>query len=139
MRRATILSLSLPCFALSLTLAAAAGAETAWDDSHMRSNYARQRGPAPPRPAVQGADRFHQALEDPTPTPPTGVAETTLRISPHEWKPGGPSGASTSSTSRPASATSSFESARPTVSSGVRGASVSSSSGLRSTSSSRGR
>jgi len=138
MRRATILSLSLP-LALALNLATAAGAETEWDDSHMRSNFARQRGPAPPRPPVQGADRYHQANEEPAPTPPTSVAETILRISPHEWKPGGPSGGATNGSSRPASASRSFESARPTASSGVRGASVSSPSGLRSSSSSRGR
>jgi hypothetical protein len=95
----------------------------AWDDSHMRSNFARQRGPAPPRPAVQGADRYHQAAAEPTPTPPTSVAETTLRISPHEWTPGGPSAGPGSAAPPWASGSSgghSLGSAAPTVSSGVR-------------------
>jgi len=78
---------------LLLTLALVpwtAGAEpgTAWDDSHMRSSFAHRFDDVPPRPPIQGADRYHQAIESPAPTPAVGVAETTLKISPHEWQPG---------------------------------------------------
>ena len=90
-----------------------------WDDSHMRSNFARQRGPAPPRPPVQGLSRYEHATAQPVPTPPTGVAETTLEINPHGWKPGGPTGARTASPPW-ASSRSSIGSARPSTSSGVR-------------------
>ena len=99
---------------------ASAGAQ--WDDSHMQSNFAHRRGPAPPRPAVQGTDRYHQATSAPAPTPPVGVAETTLRISQHEWTPGGASSGARTGGSLWGSSTSSGggASARPTVSSGVR-------------------
>jgi hypothetical protein len=129
MRRATIVSFSLPlalCFALPLALVPAAGAEPAWDDSHMRSNFARQRGPAPPRPPIQGTDRYHQATENPTSTPPTSVAETTLRISPHEWTPGGPTlgGGNSAPPWARGSGGYSLGGAAPSVSSGIRGSSA---------------
>src|SRR5690606_15341069 len=99
--------------------AAPAGAEPEWDDTHMRSNFAHQRGPAPPRPPIQGADRYHQAAAEPTATPPTGVEETTLQVSPHGWSPGGPGGARTAATP-PWASRSSLSSARPSASAGVR-------------------
>lgn len=124
--------------ALALALAPAAGAETEWDDSHMQSNFARQRGPAPPRPPVQGSSRYGQANEDTAEAPATGVAETTLSLSPHEWKQGGLSNARTSQVpwASSSSARSSLGSGRPTVSSGVRshGSSRGGTSSLRSSS-----
>lgn len=99
---------------------AEAGTGSDWDDSHMQSNFARQQGPAPPRPAVQGTDRYHTATDDPTATPPTSVAETTLRISPHEWTPGGPTSASGRSTPPWVSKNSVSSNPRPTASGGVR-------------------
>lgn len=140
--------------ALALTLAPAAGAEsqpgsqprsqprsqpewTGWDDSHMLSNFARQRGPAPPRPAVQGSGRYHQILADPAPAPATRVEETTLELSQHEWKKGTLAGAGTGKPLLGSSGSSgSIGSGRPTVSSGVRAHSStrSGSSGLRSSS-----
>lgn len=110
------LSAAVGVLALGLVAAAPAGA---WDDSHMRSNFAHQRGPAPPRPPVQGLSRYEQATEDPAPTPPTDVAETTLQINPHGWEPGGPTGARTASPPW-ASKRHGFGSARPSASSGVR-------------------
>ena len=114
---------------LSLTLAwtahaSPAGADgAAWDDTHMRSNFARQRGPAPPRPPIQGADRFHHANEEPTPAPPIGVAETTLRINPHAWSPGGPraGGGGTPAWATPTRSGGALGNAAPTASAGVRG------------------
>lgn len=79
----------------------------------------RRLAAAPPRPPVQGQSRFEQALEAPAPAPPTGVAETTLEISPHGWKPGGPTGARTASPPW-ASGARGLGSARPSASSGVR-------------------
>lgn len=128
---------------LALTLAAPAGAEpgstggAGWDDSHMLSNFARQRGPAPPRPAVQGSGRYQQILEHPSPTPPAGVPETTLKLSQHEWRRGAPAGVGTGAALFGSSGVSgSFGGGRPTVSSGVRAQSSarSGSSGLRSSS-----
>jgi len=102
---------------------AEAGTGADWDDSHMQSNFARQQGPAPPRPAVQGTDRYHTATDDPTATPPTSVAETTLRISPHEWTPGGPTSASGRSTPPWLPKNDVQSSPSPTASGGVRAAS----------------
>jgi hypothetical protein len=124
--------------AMGLALAPAASAEpqpewTHWDDSHMQSNFARQRGPAPPRPPVQGTDRYHQVIEDAAPTPPTGVAETTLHLSQHEWRRGNPAGVRTGAPLLGSS--SSLGSGRPTASSGLRGSTTQNrSSGLRSSS-----
>jgi hypothetical protein len=126
--RLEIGTLALVFSLLSLGLAPDAGAGgpassgEQWDDSHMQSNFAHRRGPAPPRPAVQGTDRYHQATSAPAPTPPVGVAETTLRISQHEWSPGGASSGARTGASLWGSSTSSGggASARPTVSSGVR-------------------
>jgi len=125
MRSATLRSLALP-LGLTLALAGAASAaraagnEPAWDDSHMQSNFARQRGPAPPRPAVQGASRYQRAIADPAPTPPTGVSETTLQISPLEWTPGGPTAVGGSSTPPWAAKGGTRSDPRPSASSGVR-------------------
>lgn len=121
LRTAALLFASLAFAAL----AGPAGAESDgvhWDDSHMRSNFARQRGPAPPRPPVQGSDRFHQATEAPAPTPPTAVAETTLQLSPHGWEPGAGTGARNTAPrwASPANGHGS-SSARPVASAGVRG------------------
>lgn len=144
---------SLPIATALLLLLAAGGAQagaganpdtptadtpTRWDDRHMRSNFAHQRGPAPPRPPVQGADRYRTATEHPAPTPPTGVAETILRISPHGWSPGGAS-AHTGATPPWADSRGGMRSnARPTASAGVRsGSSVR--SGARSAVGSRAR
>jgi hypothetical protein len=125
MRRVAHLSLSCS-LALGLLAATAAHADTgtAWDDSHMRSNFARQRGPAPPRPPVQGASRYQQAAEAPTATPPTGVAETTLHLNPHGWTPGGPrasAGGGAPPWASPANGHAHSSGARPTTSAGVRG------------------
>lgn len=125
MRRVAHLPLSCS-LALGLLLATATHADTgaSWDDSHMRSNFARQRGPAPPRPPVQGASRYQQATEAPTATPPTGVAETTLHLNPHGWTPGGPrasAGGGAPPWASPANGGHSRSNARPTVSGGVRG------------------
>jgi hypothetical protein len=59
-----------------------------WDDSHMRSNFARRlEGPVPKR-EIRGADRFRELADHTAPAPATGVPETILSISPHEWQPG---------------------------------------------------
>jgi len=122
---------SLPIATSLLLLFAAAnahagsgpGSGSSWDDRHMRSNFAHQRGPAPPRPPVQGASRYRAATEEPAPTPPTGVAETTLTISPHGWKPGGAvarTGATPPWAESHGSSLSSSASARPKARAGVR-------------------
>lgn len=116
MRRLAHLPLVLAALTFGLVTAAPAGA---WDDAHMRSNFARQTGPAPPRPPVRGHSRYEQILEEPAPASPTGVAETTLELSPHGWKPGGPSGARTAAPLW-ASGRHGLGSARPRASSGVR-------------------
>jgi len=65
-----------------------ASAEPAWDDSHMRSNFDHRFDHVPPRPPIQGIDRYRQLREAPTPTPSTAIPETTLTLNPHGWKPG---------------------------------------------------
>ena len=112
----------------------------AWDDSHMQSNSARSFDPSPPRPPIQGTNRFEQSASAPTEAPPTTVPETTLHISQHEWAPGGPSGSSTGASRSSSRGSSSFGGisggAAPSVSSGIsRGSSGGRSSSLRSTSS----
>jgi hypothetical protein len=124
LRTANLLLASLALAGLA-ALAGPAGAESSaanWDDSHMRSNFARQRGPAPPRPPVQGSDRFHQAAEAPAPTPPTTVAETTLHLNPHGWEPGAGAGArnATPPWASPGNGGHGSSSARPSASAGVR-------------------
>lgn len=89
------------------TVAAEPGA-AAWDDSHMRSNFARRFDDVPPRPAIRGSDRYHQVIEAPAETPRVGVAETTLKISPHEWAPGLGAGASAAGPLPPSSSGSGF-------------------------------
>jgi hypothetical protein len=66
----------------------AASRAVAWDDSHMRSNFARRFDDVPPRPPIQGEVRYHQVLEAPADTPRIDVPEMTLTLNPHGWQPG---------------------------------------------------
>lgn len=122
--------------ALSQPLVAAAQQSgESWNDQHMQSNSARLADPAPPRPSIQGTNRFEQSASNPTEAPPTTVPETTLEISQHEWAPGG---AASVSSGPPQDRRSSFGGisgrANPSVSSGIQRSSTSRSSTLRSSS-----
>lgn len=127
--------------ALALPLAAAAGDGERWDDHHMRSNFAHRLGPPPPRPPIQGVDRYHQVVSEPEPTPPTAVPEAVLQLSPHGWKPGGPTATASSSSRRRGSGHGALGSARPSTSSGLRATGTQSprSSSLRSSATSQRR
>ncbi len=123
---------------LGLSWPLVAGAQhsgESWNDDHMQSNSARSFDPAPPRPPIQGTNRFEQSASNPTVAPPTTVPETTLEISQHEWAPGG--GTSTSrgsSQDRGPSFGGISGRPNPSVSSGIQRSSTGRSSTLRSSS-----
>lgn len=116
-------------------VAAAQHSGESWNDDHMQSNSARSFDPAPPRPPIQGTNRFEQSASNPTQAPPTTVPETTLEISQHEWAPGAGSSAS-GATSQDRRSTFGGISGQPnpSVSSGIQRSSTGRSSSLRSSS-----
>lgn len=140
-RRGIQIAIGAGSLLLSLGWPLAAAAQRSgesWNDQHMQSNAARRFDPSPPRPPIQGTNRFEQSVSNPTEAPATTVPETTLEISQHEWAPGGPAtGASRSSSSSRSSITGGIRGgAAPSVSSGIQRSTSGRSSTLRSTSSS---
>jgi hypothetical protein len=112
-----------PILLLSLSAQAGQGA-AAWDDQHMRSNFAHYLDDRSPRPAIQGLDRDGRIAREPAAAPATQVPELLLKISPHEWQPGGPrsvpGGASASSSLSASGFSWSNDASVPERSSGVR-------------------
>jgi hypothetical protein len=96
-----------------------------WDDSHMQSNFYRGPHTAPPRPLVQGSNRFDQIRDESAEAPRVGVPETVLEISPHEWQRGPSVGAGASGPLSTRDSAPSASGARPSRGSALRGGSVS--------------
>ena len=112
-----------PVLLLSLAARAEQPGAVAWDDQHMQSNFAHYRDDRTPRPAIQGLDAEGRIARDSGAPPPTQVPELLLKISPHEWRPGGPRSVSGGAGTSGLSASSfswSTDTAAPDRSSGVR-------------------